>query len=96
MALQDSYNLSLIRNETAELVYQRVQELLDSQPDQCRCEICVLDLVAFTLNRVSPRYSTSLLGDLNPDEAKQKRMMVEVDLALQAGLKRLREHPHHD
>jgi len=96
MALRDTYDLSLIRNETTEAVYERVERLLDTQPDLCRCEICVLDLVAFTLNRVTPRYTTSLLGDLNPDEAKQRRMTVEIDLALQTGLKRLREHPHHD
>lgn len=95
MALQDTYHLETLRNETAEVVYKRVQELLDARPELCRCQTCVLDLVAFVLNRVSPRYSTSLLGDLNPDPLKGRRMKVEIDLALQAGVTRLREHPHH-
>lgn len=95
MALQDTYNLETLRNETAEAVYERIQALLDARPELCRCQICVLDLVAFVLNRVSPRYSTSLLGDLNPDPLKGKRLQVEIDLALQAGIKRLWEHPHH-
>jgi hypothetical protein len=96
MALSDSYNLETIRNEAAELVYQQVEGLLASQPSLCRCSTCVLDLVAFTLNRVSPRYSTSILGDLHPDEAKRKKLQVEIQLALQAGLKRLASHPHHE
>ena len=95
MALQDTYNLETIRNEAAEMVYERVQALLDGRSELCRCQTCILDLVAFVLNRVSPRYSTSMLGDLHPDRTKEKRMQVEIDLALQTGLKRLQEHPHH-
>jgi competence protein ComFB len=95
MALQDSYNLETIRNEAAEMVHARVQALLDERPELCHCQTCVLDLVAFMLNRICPRYSASLLGDLHPDRKKEKRMQVEIDLALQAGLKRLQEHPHH-
>jgi hypothetical protein len=95
MALQDSYNLETIRNKAAEMVHARVQELLGGRPEVCRCQTCVLDLVAFMLNRVSPCYSVSLLGDLHPDRRKENRMLVEIDLALQAGLKRLQEHPHH-
>jgi len=96
MALADAYDLELIRNETAELVYEQVEKLLASGAGVCRCRNCVLDLVAFTLNRASPRYSTSILGDLHPDEAKQKKLRVEIELALQAGLKRLASHPHHE
>lgn len=96
MALADTYDLETIRNEAAELVYEQVERLLADRSDVCRCSTCVLDLVAFTLNRVTPRYSTSILGDLHPDKAKRKRLLVEIELALQAGLKRLESHPHHE
>jgi len=95
MALSDKYNLEGIRNHTAERVQERVQALLEAEPAVCRCPTCVLDLVAFTLNRVSPQYSTSILGDLHPNPTRQKKFQVEIDLALQAGLKRLAAHPHH-
>jgi hypothetical protein len=95
MALHDTYNLEGICNEAAEMVYERVEGMLAERPQVCRCPTCVLDLVAFTLNRVTPRYSTSMLGDLHPDRVKEKKMQVEIDLALQAGLKRLQDHPHH-
>ncbi len=95
MALPERYNLELIRNSSAELVYERVEGLL-KRKGLCPCETCVLDLVAFALNRVTPRYSTTLLGDLHPDQLQQKQLQVEVDLAIRAGLERLREHPHHD
>jgi hypothetical protein len=95
MALSDTYDLEGIRNRTAESVHERVEALLAADPSVCRCPTCVLDLVAFTLNRVTPRYSTSILGDLHPDPAVRKKLQVEIELALQAGLKRLASHPHH-
>lgn len=96
MEFQDKYNLEGIRNEAARLVYSRVEALLEERRDICRCESCVRDLVAFTLNRVTPRYSTSMLGDLHPDPAFSRKQQVEIDLALRAAVRRLQEHPHHD
>ncbi len=96
MELQDKYDVQSIRNETAERVYERVKKLLEEREDVCKCETCVLDLVAFTLNRVTPRYSTSVLRDLHPDDVKAKKIQVEIDLALHAGLKQVRVHPHHE
>ena len=95
MALEDTYNLEKIRNNTKELVYERIEILLNERNDFCRCETCILDLAAFTLNRVTPRYTTSLLGELHPDRVLEKKIQVEIDLALRAGLKQLKVHPHH-
>jgi hypothetical protein len=95
MSLEEKYNLEAIRNETAEHVYDRVERLLGETGHLCRCEACVLDLVTFTLNRVTPRYSISLLGNLHPDPALTRRQQIEIDLALRAAVKRLQEHPHH-
>ena len=96
MRLQDRYPLENIRNQAAERVYSRVEQLIEKQHDFCTCDTCVLDLGAFVLNRVNPRYTTSLLGDLHPDNEKIKKLDVEIDLALRSGLERLREHPHHE
>jgi competence protein ComFB len=96
MSLGERYNLEAIRNETAALVYARVEKLLEERADICHCEVCVLDLVAFTLNRITPRYTTSMLGDLHPNPALTRKLQIEIDLALRAALGRLKEHPHHD
>jgi hypothetical protein len=96
MTLQERYNLENIRNISAKLVYERIEKLLDERDDFCMCESCVLDLVAFMLSRVKPRYHASVLGDLHPDRLQEKRLRMEIELALKAGLKRLGEHPHHE
>jgi hypothetical protein len=96
VSLIERYHLERIRNRSAEMVHDAVEQLLDTRPDLCHCEECTLDLVAYALNRVTPRYSTSLLEPLAPDPALERRIRVEIDLALAAGVKRLKEHPHHD
>ena len=83
------------KSVTSPLSWERIETILEDTEDLCRCETCVLDIAAFVLNRITPRYSTSLLGDLHPDKVKVKKQQVEIDLAIRAGLKRLREHPHH-
>ena len=96
MALQDRYDVESIRNRTAESVYGRVERLLEEDRGLCPCETCVLDLVAFVLNRVTSRYTTSALGNLHVDPAVERKMRKEIDLAVEAGLKRLKQHPHHE
>jgi hypothetical protein len=96
VSLIERYHLERIRNRSAEMVHDAVEQLLDTRPDLCHCEECALDLVAYALNRVTPRYSTSLLEPLAPDPALERRIRLEIDLALAAGVKRLKGHPHHD
>ena len=95
MPLADQYDMDIVRNRTAETVQARVEELLAEGGKLCPCQECVLDLVAYVLNRVSPHYTTSLLGSLHPEPAFDRKLKVEIEVAIAAGLKRLRQHPHH-
>jgi competence protein ComFB len=94
MKLSERYNMDSLGNRSQELVYEAVQDLVDAGK-MCTCDECVMDLVAWTLNHVTPRYYTSLLTPLNPDPVMEHKVRVEIDLAISAGLKRLKEHPHH-
>ncbi len=93
--------MELLINHTEETVFRRIDELLKERggrPDGegiCTCQDCILDLVAYTLNRVKPRYRVSLLGALRENEHEKRKLEVEIDLALQSGLERIRRHPHH-
>jgi competence protein ComFB len=96
MSLTDRYDVQALRNRTAEAVYERVERLLAGGDALCPCGDCVVDLVAFVLNRVTPRYTTSALGNLHLDPAEERRLAAELDGAIEAGLARLRAHPHHE
>ncbi len=95
MKLKERYNLEIMGNRSQELAYEAIERLVDESRVPCTCEECVLDLVAWTLNHVTPRYYTSLLSPLNPDPVVERKVRVEIDLAIASGLKKLKEHPHH-
>jgi competence protein ComFB len=95
MELREKYNLDNLRNRTAEMVFRKIGELLDERGDICACENCVLDLAAYTLNHTTPLYATSLLDPLQPNTEKERKVHVEIDIALKSALKRVRMRPHH-
>jgi len=94
MSLRERYNLDSLGNRSQELVDEAIERLVDERAI-CTCEECVMDLVAWTLNHVTPRYYASLLSPLIPDMTLEQKVRVEIDLAISSGRKRLREHPHH-
>jgi len=96
MKLNERYDLESIGNRSEQIVWEAIQRLVDEGTAMCTCEECVLDLVAWTLNHVTPQYYTSLLSPLNPDPARDRKIRVEVDLAIASGLKKLKAHPHHE
>ena len=95
MTLKDRYNLENLGNRTQELVFQAIEKLIDQGTSMCTCEECVTDLAAWVLNHAAPRYYTSLLAPLTPDPVRERQYQVEIELALAAGVKKLKEHPHH-
>lgn len=95
MKLSERYHLESIGNTSQDMVYEAIGKLVEEGTAMCTCEECVMDLVAWTLNHVTPRYYTSLLSPLNPDPSLAHKVRVEIDLAIASGLKRLKEHPHH-
>ena len=88
------YNLEQVRNRSEDLVFKKIEELKAEREDYCGCESCVLDLTAYTLNHVTPLYGTSLLGPLHSN--KEGKVQEEIDEAVEDGLKRIAENPHHE
>jgi competence protein ComFB len=95
MSLSERYDLGKLINRSADVVYEKIEQVLDQRTDVCHCEECVLDLVAYTLNRVTPHYGTSLLGPLHPDREKERKLEEKIEQTIKTGLKKIAQHPHH-
>jgi len=94
--MNEIYNLEKLKNRSAEMVLEKLENLLQEWDDFFHCEDCVLDLIAYTLNHVTPLYGTSLIGPLHPNRAKEKKIQIEVELALNNGIKKIKKNPHHE
>ena len=95
MKLNERYDLENMKNRAEEMVFEAIEKQIEKGADMCTCEECVLDLAAYTLNRVKPRYYTSLLAPLAPRPEAARKEQVEIDLAIASGLKKLKSHRHH-
>ena len=73
MKISERYNIDNLKNRSAEMVFSKLETMLENTDNFCHCEECVLDLVAYTLNHVTPLYGTSLLGPLHPNKDKEKK-----------------------
>lgn len=89
-----SYDLSDLNNEAERLVVRELarQLELDENADVCRDEECILDMVAFALNHVTPLYRTTLLGRLYAPVLDDEHA-EEVRQAVAAAIDRIRSNP---
>ncbi len=95
MDIATCYNLEHLENRGMRIVLDRVGAFLDEQPGFCRCEQCVFDLLAYTLNHVTPLYRASLLGSLASNDRLLQKLDIEIVMALEEGSKRVRRNPSH-
>lgn len=95
MKLKERYNLENMRNRAEEMVFEAIERVLEADQEMCSCEECVLDLAAWTLNHVTPRYYTSLLPPLRQNPEAARKAQIEIELSIAAGKKKLKSHPHH-
>jgi len=98
MALMDSYNFEQLRNEAEQLVKVELEKQLESQgPDFCRCNDCVVDMVAIALNSIKPLYRYSLLGTLYAAQAMNEQSYADsVEQAVAQAIIKVNGNPAHD
>ncbi|MFP4642759.1 MAG: late competence development ComFB family protein [Spirochaetales bacterium] len=93
MALEQRYNLEDLTNDSERLVFDELERQLDQAGDDiCRSVDCVLDMAAYALNRVRPKYRANLLGRLYA-HAEDEERIAEVREAVREAILRVSENP---
>ena len=95
MDIAGVYDLETLENRGLKIVLARLGAFLEERPDFCRCEQCVFDLLAFTLNHVTPLYGSSLLGSLSGSARLLDKLAIEIEMALEDGARRVARNPGH-
>ena len=98
MDFLDKYNFDLLKNEAEQLVIHEMEQQLQAAPrDMCRCNECVVDIAAISLNEVKPLYRFSLLGTLYASQAMTEQTYADsVKNAVAKAIKKVRNNPGHD
>ena len=94
MALTDEYNFEDLTNEAERLVLDELERQLRTLPPgaDLHNEDTVLDIAAYALNHVRPRYRVNLLGRLyaqNVDEAYAQ----EIESAVSEAIRKVSSNP---
>jgi len=98
MALIDEYDFQYLKNEAENLVLKELERQLENfSAPICRCNDCIVDMAAMSLNTVKPLYRDSLLGTLYAATAmNEKEYATSVRDAVFNAIERVRKNPSHD
>ncbi|MCL2208609.1 MAG: late competence development ComFB family protein [Treponema sp.] len=97
MAFVDEYDFNLLKNEAENLVIAEMEQQLASESEMCRCNECIVDIAAISLNSVKPLYRFSLLGTLYASQAMSEQIYAEtVKKAVAVAIKKVKKNPAHD
>ncbi|MEJ6951212.1 late competence development ComFB family protein [Natronospora cellulosivora (SeqCode)] len=69
-----------LRNRTEEIVLETIEELLlkDEFNDFCTCQLCLVDIATYALNRLPARYTASREGEVQT-KIKEFESQLKVD-----------------
>lgn len=84
------------KNYMEEATVGELNDILEQMEDICKCERCREDIVAYALNRLSPKYVVTELGNmytkLNQIKAQSK---TDIIVQLMDAAKVVKEKPRH-
>jgi len=98
MAFIDEYDFELLKNEAETIVIREIEQQLNSgHDDMCRCNDCIVDIAAVSLNNVKPLYRFSILGTLYASQAMTEQSYADsVKNAVAAAIDKVKKNPAHD
>jgi competence protein ComFB len=94
MGFQDRYDFSLLVNEKERYVVNELEAQLKVRTEVCRCQECVLDMVALALNHTKPVYRVTLLGSIYA-QAAEEDIHQEISQAVQGAIEKIYTNPSH-
>jgi competence protein ComFB len=96
MAFKDRYDFDSLVNDAEELIISEIEKQIPDSPDLCTCGECILDVAAYALNRIRPRYRVSLLDAVYVDSEERSEYLKEIRQAVHDGIRKVSTNPPHD
>lgn len=91
------YDLSGINNINEELVVELMEKVLKEDKATCKCQLCIEDIFALSLNKLKPLYVQSTFKETTFKDYDLTKILdrEKVTEAIQEAIKRVSRHPHH-
>ena len=91
------HDLSEIDNLTEKVVLELIEKILNENDSICRCQLCVEDIFALSLNSMKPLYVQSNIKD-HTFAGFDLRKVIDrdaVSAAINEAIDKVTHHPHH-
>jgi len=91
------YDLSGIKNLKEELVCELMEKVLSGNADICKCQLCIEDIFALSLNMLKPLYVQSTFKETTFKDYDLTKVLdrEKITEAIQEAIKKVSGHPHH-
>jgi competence protein ComFB len=96
MSIREDYDFDSLTNEAEQIVVSEIERQIPESPELCTCSECILDVAAYALNRVRPRYRVSLLDSVFEEPGERSDYLEEIRGAVREGIRKVSTNPPHD
>ena len=98
MKFKDNYDFDLLINEAENVAIEELERQLslDTENAICKCQECILDIVAFALNKLKPGYRSSFKGVIYAQSLYDGEYKSEVEKAIQEAIDVVKKYPSHE
>jgi competence protein ComFB len=86
-----------MHNYMEDIISDRMETILKTMPDVCKCERCKLDRLALALNNMKPKYIVSSKGRLYAKISQlQGQFDVDIVRVITDAIVRIDQSPRHN
>ena len=85
-----------LKNYMEDLVWERLDEVMSSQPEMCRCERCRYDVASLALNFLPSRYVVTATGETYTRvKSLETQFIVDIISAISRAMVVVQAKPRH-
>ena len=85
-----------LKNIMEDLVLDSLEKIMEPRKDICRCEQCRVDIIAYALNRLPPKYVTTDVGSIyTVIEQNKNEFHQEVEKKIEEAIDAVNRNPRH-
>lgn len=89
--------MNKLKNYMEILVDEILPGMLANEMEICKCERCILDIKAIALNRLTPKYIVSDLGEIyRRYDDLSKQLEIDAIEAIMRSIDLVKKYPKHD
>ena len=95
MGLREEYDFTFLVNESENMVIKELESQLKrtENKDICKCQDCILDILALSLNNLKPAYRSSFKGIIYSQGLKENDVLFKKEVA--NAIDKIKRNPSH-